>query len=102
MWLGLLFSILDLTMLSYHQFEEEPPEYEGISESLSELYRLRTAQCLMMADVTICAPHTLETLMCNVTAEHSRRKDNKKGVWMMVGVIARAALQMGYHRSVPC
>jgi hypothetical protein len=62
MWLGLLFSVLSLTMLSYYLNEEEPPEYEGISQSLCELYRLRTTQCLMMGDISKCAPHTLETL----------------------------------------
>jgi hypothetical protein len=99
MWLGLLFSILDLTMLAYQQFDEEPPEYEGISKSLSELYRLRTIQCLMKADITKCAPNTLETLICHVIAEHSRSEDGETGVWMTVGIVVRAALQMGYHRS---
>jgi hypothetical protein len=59
MWLGLLFSMLTLVMLSYHILDDEPPEYEKISESLFELYRLRTAQCLMLGDITKCAPYTL-------------------------------------------
>jgi hypothetical protein len=100
MWLGLLFSIFDITMLAYHQFDEEPPEYEGISKSLSELYRLRTIQCLLMADIAKCAANTLETLICHVIAEYSRSGDGETGIWMIVGLIVRAALQMGYHRSV--
>lgn len=100
MWLGLLFSILDLTMLAYKQFDEEPEEYQGISESLSDLYRVRTIQCLMMADISKCASHTLETLICHVIAEHWRSGDGETGVWMIVGLVVRAALQMGYHRSV--
>lgn len=52
MWIGLLFSMLSLIMLSFYLNEEEPPEYEGTSQSLYELYRLRTAQCLMMGDIT--------------------------------------------------
>lgn len=100
MWLGMLFSVLNLAMLGYALFENEPPEYEGVSESLAELYRLRTAQCLMMGDITKCAPYTLETLIFNSFGEHLRRKDSERGVWMMVGVIVRAAIQMGYHRSV--
>jgi hypothetical protein len=52
MWIGLLFSMLSLIMLSFYLNDEEPPEYEGTSQSLYELYRLRTAQCLMMGDIT--------------------------------------------------
>lgn len=60
MWIGLFFSILSLMMLSFHLNEEEPPEYEGASYSLFELYRMRTAQCLMMGDVTSrCARKSL-------------------------------------------
>jgi len=52
MWLGFLFSILSLTMLSYHQFNDSAPEYGGIAKALSDLYRQRTAQCLLIADIT--------------------------------------------------
>lgn len=85
-------------MLSYHQFDE-PPEYEGISESLFQLYRLRTAQCLMIGDIAKCLPYTLETLRFNATAELNRKEDNSRGLWIMTGVIVRAAINMGYHRD---
>ena len=52
MWIELLFSILSLIMLSFYLNDEEHPEYEGTSQSLYELYRLRTAQCFMMGDIT--------------------------------------------------
>ncbi|KAK9326963.1 hypothetical protein V1520DRAFT_91448 [Lipomyces starkeyi] len=97
-WLGLLFSILGIVMLSYHQFDE-PPEYEGISESLFQLYRLRTAQCLIIGDIAKCLPYTLETLRFNATAELNRKDDNSRGLWIMTGVIVRAAINMGYHRD---
>jgi hypothetical protein len=71
----LLFSILGITMLSYHQFDE-PPEYEGISESLFQLYRQRTAQCLIIGDIAKCLPYTLETLRLNASAELNRKDDN--------------------------
>lgn len=85
-------------MLSYHQFEE-PSEYEGISESLFQLYRLRTAQCLIIGDIAKCLPYTLETLRFNATAELNRQDDNSRGLWIMTGVIVRAAINMGYHRD---
>jgi hypothetical protein len=92
MWLGLLFSILNIVMLSFRQFNNEPPEYEGIAESLFELYRIRTAQCLIVGDITKCLPHTLETLIHYAIAEHSRKIDNARGLWLMAGMIVRAAV----------
>jgi hypothetical protein len=100
MWLGLLFSMLSLVMLIHHNLGNEPPEYEGVTESLFELYRLRTAQCLMLGDITKCAPYTLETMLYNTLAEQARKDDGETRVWMMVGLLVRVALQMGYHRSI--
>jgi hypothetical protein len=100
MWLGLLFAILTMVMLSYHVIGDEPPEYEGVAESLFELYRLRTAQCLKLGDITKCAPHTLEALIYYTFAEQATRNDNGTVVWMLFGIINRVTLQMGYHRFV--
>lgn len=97
-WLGLVFSILGITMLAYHQYGE-PPEYEGLSESLFQLYRMRTAQCLLSGDIAKCLPYTVETLRFNATAELNRKDDNRRGLWLMTGVVIRAAINMGYHRD---
>ncbi|GAD97950.1 conserved hypothetical protein [Paecilomyces variotii No. 5] len=97
-WLGLLFSILSIDMLAYQQFGE-PSEYEGKSESLFQLYRLRTAQCLIIGDISKCRPYTIETLRFNATAELNRKDDNSRSLWIMIGVIVRAAINMGYHRD---
>ncbi|KAH8202702.1 hypothetical protein TruAng_003188 [Truncatella angustata] len=97
-WLGLLFSILGITMLAYHQYGE-PPEFEGISESLFQLYRMRTSQCLLSGDIAKCLPYTVETLRFNATAELNRKDDNRRGLWIMTGVVVRTAVNMGYHRD---
>ncbi|KAJ9640260.1 hypothetical protein H2204_003485 [Knufia peltigerae] len=97
-WLGLLFSILGITMLAYHQYGE-PAEHEGKSESLFHLYRTRTAQCLLSGDVAKCLPYTVEALRFNATAELNRKDDSRRGLWIMTGVIVRTAINMGYHRD---
>ncbi|KAJ4290251.1 hypothetical protein N0V90_010466 [Kalmusia sp. IMI 367209] len=97
-WLGLMFSILGIVMLAYHQ-HGEPPEYEGLSESLFQLYRTRTAQCLLRGDIARCLPYTVETLRLNATAELNRKDDNRRALWITTGVIVRAAINMGYHRD---
>lgn len=83
-------------MLAHYQYGG-PPEYEGISESLFQLYRMRTAQCLLSGDISKCLPYTVETLRFNATAELNRKDDNRRGLWIMTGVVVRAAINMGYH-----
>lgn len=85
-------------MLAYHQ-HGEPSRYEGISESLFHLYRMRTAQCLVSGDIAKCLSYTVETLRFNATAELNRKDDNSRGLWIMTGVVLRAAINMGYHRD---
>ncbi len=60
------------------------------------------AQLILMClnGQTKCAPYTLETLINNIMAEWARNGEGEARVWMMVGVLVRVALQMGYHRSV--
>jgi len=55
-------------MIVYTQ-QGEPPEYEGRSEALFQLYRMRTAQCLQSGDISKCFPYTVETLRFNATQE---------------------------------
>ncbi|CZT44129.1 uncharacterized protein RSE6_04257 [Rhynchosporium secalis] len=94
MWLGLLFSILSPIMFSYFSNDDEPPEYGGTSRSLSELYRVRTAQCLMMG-----GEKHHGSVMYNSMAEWARKSVGETRVWMMVGLVVRVALRMGYHRD---
>lgn len=100
MWLGLYFAILSQIMLSYHLNGDEPPEYEGISASLSQMYRVHAAQCLAMGDMFACKPYTLETLVYNIMCEWARNGQGDGRSWMAVGLLVRVAFQMGYHRSV--
>ncbi|KAL4733851.1 hypothetical protein BDV11DRAFT_175311 [Aspergillus similis] len=95
-WIGLLFSILGITTLAMQLGEQE---YQGGAEERFHLYRLRTSQCLLLGDIAKCLPYTVETLRFNATAELNRKDDNSRGLWIMTGVIVRAAINMGYHRD---
>ncbi|KAL6233532.1 hypothetical protein BDW75DRAFT_214854 [Aspergillus navahoensis] len=95
-WIGLLFSVLGITMLAA-EFGE--PGYQRDAEQRFHLYRLRTSQCLLLGDIAKCLPYTVETLRLNATAELNRKDDNSRGLWIMTGVIIRAAVNMGYHRD---
>jgi hypothetical protein len=99
MWLGLLYSVLTLAMLSYHKVGDEPPEWKGRTLELAAEYRMRTVQCLVTGDYTKPSDFTVETLLLYVFGEYSSRWDADVALWLINSLIARLALRMGYHRD---
>lgn len=99
MWLGLLYSVLTLAMLSYHKVGDEPPEWKGRTMEMAADFRLRTVQCLIKADYTKPVEYTVETMILYVFGEYSSRWDADLGLWMIVSLITRIAYRMGYHRD---
>ncbi|KAJ0163881.1 putative transcriptional regulatory protein C1F7.11c [Colletotrichum tanaceti] len=99
MWLGLLYSILCLAMLSYHKVGDEPPEWKGRALDLASEYRLRTVQCLIVADYTRPVEYTVETMLLYVFGEYSARWDADLGIYLIVSLLIRVAFRMGYHRD---
>ncbi|PNY24055.1 transcriptional regulatory protein [Tolypocladium capitatum] len=99
MRLGLLYSILCLAMLSYHKVGDEPPEWKGRTLELASEFRLRTVQCLIVADYTKPVEYTVETMILYVFGEYSSRWDADLGLWLIVSLITRIAIRMGYHRD---
>ena len=99
MWLGLLYSVMTLAMLSYHKVGDEPPEWRGRTMELAAEYRLRTVQCLIKADYTKPVEYTVETMLLYVFGEYSARWDADLGLWMIVSLIIRISFRMGYHRD---
>ncbi|KAH7326724.1 fungal-specific transcription factor domain-containing protein [Stachybotrys elegans] len=98
-WLGLLYSILCIAMLSYNKVGDEPPEWKGRSLELAAEYRLRTVQCLIKSDYTRPSEYTVETMLLYVSGESSARWDADLGLWLVMSVIIRTAFRMGYHRD---
>ena len=99
MWLGLLYSVLCLAMLSYHKVGDEPPEWKGRTLELAAEYRQRTVQCLVTGDYTKPTEYTVETMMLYVFGEFSSRWDADLGLWLITSLITRIAFRMGYHRD---
>lgn len=98
-WLGQIFAMLCLTMHSYNKLDDEPPEYRGKSLNLAAQYRSLTGQCLLLADFTKPVNHMIETLVLHLHGEYARNRDAEVGVWVIVGMIVRLAMRMGYHRD---
>ncbi|KAH0545079.1 hypothetical protein FGG08_000850 [Glutinoglossum americanum] len=98
-WIGLLFAVMCLAMQSYARAGDEPPEYQGKSNEMAEVFKSRTAQALVLADYTKPASHTIETLILHLHGEHACGKDTEISAWVVGGMIVRFAMRMGYHRD---
>lgn len=98
-WLGQIFAILCLAMHSYHRMGDEPVEYRGRAKLLAASYRNLTWQCLLLADFTKPFNQMIETLVLHMHGESVRSRDADVGVWVLVGMIVRLAMRMGYHRD---
>ncbi|KGO36826.1 Transcription factor, fungi [Penicillium expansum] len=99
MWLGLLYSILCLGMLSYHKLGDEPSQWEGQTLRMAGEYRLRIVQCLITGDYTKPVENTVETMLLYVFGEYSWRFDVDLGLWLIVSLTTKIAFHMGYHRD---
>ncbi|KAL8897063.1 MAG: hypothetical protein Q9207_007403 [Kuettlingeria erythrocarpa] len=98
-WLGQIYAVLCLAMHSYYKAGDEPAEYRGKSLILANKYRSLTAQCLLRADFLKPMSHTIETLLLHLHGEFSSNRDAEVGIWVLVGIIVRLAMRMGYHRD---
>lgn len=98
-WLGQIYAVLCLAMHSYYKTGDEPPEYRGKSLILANKYRSLTAQCLLRADFLKPVSHIIETLILHLHGEFANNRDAEVGIWVLVGIIVRLAMRMGYHRD---
>ncbi|KAG9246094.1 fungal-specific transcription factor domain-containing protein [Calycina marina] len=98
-WLGLLYAIMTLAMQSYNKVGDEDVEWKGRALELAAEYRLRTVQCLINSDYTKSSEFTIETLALYVHGEYFSRWDAEVGLWIVVGMMTRLAMRMGYHRD---
>ena len=98
-WVGMLFAMFRLAMLSYTREGDEPPEFQGKTMDLAMTYRTNMAHCLILADYTKPHNHIIETLIFHLHGEYTVNRDTEASVWVLVGMIARLAMRMGYHRD---
>ncbi|EXJ78104.1 hypothetical protein A1O3_09265 [Capronia epimyces CBS 606.96] len=98
-WVAMLFAMMRLAMLSYGREGDEPPEFRGKCQDLAANYRTQLAHCLITADYTKPHKHIIETLIFHLHAEYTSNRDAEASVWVLVGMIARLAMRMGYHRD---
>jgi hypothetical protein len=92
-WLGLLFSLMQLAELSYAEEAKTEPS------ALAVMYKMRTVQCLVSSDYTTPVGYTIETLMLYIDAEWMTSQDPAIETSMVLGQAIRLAMRMGIHRD---
>ncbi|KAL9111375.1 MAG: hypothetical protein Q9227_004252 [Pyrenula ochraceoflavens] len=98
-WVAMLFAICRMAMYSYHRDGDEPPEVRGKCLDMAANFRTQMTHCLISADYT--KPHNflIETLVFHLHGEYIQNQEADASVWVLVGMIARLAMRMGYHRD---
>lgn len=102
MWLGLLYAVLAIGA----RFQAGSVSGDGpgmhsdpLHTARMNFYREKVVQALVLANYTKCPPHTVETCLVYFGSEFSRSTDTQFSMWVLVGMIVRIALRMGYHRE---
>jgi len=96
-WLGLTFAIMSLAeSFSLRNVDPRSADGKAILVRVEELHSL-SASAAVLADFTTPKKYTLECLIFYMAG--LRGNDGFMKVWLMVGLIVRLALRMGYHRD---
>lgn len=102
MWFGLLFSILGLACHFQAKSGEELPDLPAPfanTTAMANHYRDRTAQCLIEVNYLKPVRYTINTLCFYYLLDVFRAKDSEFGGYVILGMIVRVAMRLGYHRD---
>lgn len=99
MWIGLLFSIICLSSCNLSLATASNKTTGTTTPSQTPYYVQKIIQCLLQGSYQKTPPHTIETLILymNITYHHS--PDTQLSIYIVLGIIVRLALRMGYHRD---
>jgi hypothetical protein len=102
MWIGLLYAVFCIGA----RFQTSGPDHQGkdvqgdaLYTARVDYYREKVAQALILANYTKCPPYTIEVFVIYFGSEYTRSSDTQFGMCILVGMIVRIALRMGYHRE---
>lgn len=101
-WVGLLFAVLGLAsnfhFTSGDEIHSIPEPFNSLPEMASH-YRDRTAQCLVSSNYLKPVRYTVETLLCYYALELFTARDTEFSAWIVLGIIVRVSMRLGYHRD---
>ena len=95
MWVGKLFGVISLAVI--FQGRDEP--YSHDRAALVEKFDQKIKQCLLLGRYQDCPPGTIEALCCTLASQFHQSGDGQMSSLIIMGVLARLAQRMGYHRD---
>ena len=95
----MILGIMRNAMLSFHREGDAPPEFQGKELDMAISFRVLMAQCVILADYTKPHSNLIECLLLHLQADCMQMREADISVWILVGVITRLAMRMGYHRD---
>ena len=102
MWIALFFSVISMAAM-YRQKNDmiQPGALPSLAneQNFAHVCREKVAQCLILGDYTRGPPLAVEVLLVYLYSEYMQSPDSHAGYWILLGVIVRLALRMGYHRD---
>ena len=97
MWLGLLYAVMSLaTSFGLRDNDPNSPQAQSILQQVNK-YHSFAASAAVLADFTKPKQYTIECLI--LYAAGLRSNNAFVNVWLMIGLIVRLSLRMGYHRD---
>ena len=94
----MLFAMLRIATLDHIREDDEPPEFKGKCSDYTMTFRNRFTDSLILANYTLPQDFLIEALILHLYSEYLSSRDANSTVWVLVGMIARLALRMGYHQ----
>ncbi|KAJ5287836.1 hypothetical protein N7478_003522 [Penicillium angulare] len=92
MWIGKLYGVLSVPLI--FQRHDDPTFQSKIEE-----FDHKINQCLIAGRYQDCPPDTIETLCCTLNTQFFQSGDGEMSSMVIMGVLARMAQRMGYHRD---
>lgn len=97
MWLGLLYSIMSLAAsFGLRDVDPESQQAKAVLQDVNKYHKL-AASAALLGDFTKPKQYTIECLI--LYAAGLRSNNAFVNVWLMIGLLIRLALRMGYHRD---
>ena len=93
----MLFSILHI---GSHVYQATSKDMAGSpSSSTRDLFHTRAGQALVTGGYNKARPYSVEATLLYGISKFAESKDRDSPAWMIMGVTARLAMRMGYHRD---
>ena len=93
------YAIFCIALQSYHRAGDEPIEYRGKAWNQAYHFLECASHCIVFADLTQPTYYMIETLCLYMNGELTRVRDVETGIFILVGIIIRLAMRMGFHRD---